>query len=355
MTRRRADLLGVYILPGPAMNPRPALLQTTEAERIGLGSAWLSELQGPFKDAGALCGYMGAITSRIGVGTSITHFGTRHPIVLSSWGATMQVMTGGRFLFGFGRSTPQRWKAWGIPVPTIESMGDSATILRRLWKGETFEYHGPAGHYPRLAWDASGGDFSAFVPPPLMIAAIGPRTLELAGSHFDAVLLHPFLTPDAVGRSAALVRTSAERAGRDPATVKVYHQIVIAPDLGPDAVDEAVYKRAAAYFAHPGFGEPIIAVNGWDVERLTEFRAAAAVAVEENVAAGSPLKGRDVFVKPSRLLPPEIVGEGASIGTARQCAVRLHDYFDAGADQIVLHGVTADQLESTVNEFTAHG
>ncbi|MCU1359311.1 MAG: putative Coenzyme F420-dependent N(10)-methylenetetrahydromethanopterin reductase [Ilumatobacteraceae bacterium] len=355
MTRRSADLLGVYILPGPAMNPLPALLQTTEAERIGLGSAWMSELQGPFKDAGALCGYMGATTSRIGVGTSITHFGTRHPIVLSSWAATMQVMTGGRFLFGFGRSTPQRWKAWGLPVPTIESMGDYATILRRLWSGETFEYHGAAGDYPRLSWDANGGDFDHFTPPPLMIAAIGPKTLALAGSHFDAVLLHPFLTPEAVTRSAALVRQSAEQAGKDPASVKVYHQIVIAPDLSPEATDEAVYKRAAAYFAHPGFGEPILAANGFDVARLTEYRAAADLAVKENIAAGSPLKGRDVYLEPSRLLPPEIIGQGASIGTAQECAVRLHDYFDAGADEIVLHGVTADQLESTVNAFTAHG
>jgi 5,10-methylenetetrahydromethanopterin reductase len=355
MTKRAADLLSVYVLPGPAMDPRPLLHQTAEAERIGLGAAWISELQGPFKDAGALCGYMGAITSRIGVGTSITHFATRHPIVLSSWAATMQVMTGNRFLFGFGRSTPQRWKAWGLPVPTIESMADYATILRRLWNGETFEHHGPAGDYPRLYWDAAPGEYASFTPPPLMLAAIGPKTLALAGSHFDAVLLHPFLTPEAVGKSAAAVRRSAEQAGRDPASVEIYHQIVIAPDLSPDAVDEAVYKRAAAYFAFPGFGEPILEVNGWDVSRLTAFRAAADEAVKENVAAGSPLKGRDVFVKPSRLLPPEIVAEGASIGTAKDCALRLHDYLDAGADKIVLHGVTADDLESTVNEFTALG
>src|SRR5688572_18420950 len=116
MPRRTANLLGAYVLPGPEMNPLPGLKQTTEAERIGLGSVWLSELQGPVKDAGAILGYMGAMTSTIGVGTSITHFGTRHPMVLASWGLTMQVMTGGRFLFGFGRSTPSRWKSWGIPV-----------------------------------------------------------------------------------------------------------------------------------------------------------------------------------------------------------------------------------------------
>jgi probable F420-dependent oxidoreductase len=351
MTSRSAELLGVYVLPGPAMDPLKLHVEISESERIGLGSAWLSELQGPFKDAGVLLGYMGATTSRIGIGTSISHFGTRHPMVLASWAATMQVMTGGRFFFGFGRSSPQRWNAWGLPVPTIDSMRDFAMILRRLWKGEGFEYHGPAGKFPRLAWDASGADFPPFPPPPLLLAAIGPRTLALAGEAFDGVLLHPFLTPDAVSRSASIARVAAERAGRDPADVTVYHQIVIAPDLTDDQVDEAVYKRAAAYMAHPGFGEPILAANGWDVSRVSEFRAAAARAVEQNVAAGSPLKGRDVFLEPSRLLPPELISEGAAIGSAKTCAVRLDDYFDAGADEIVLHGVTADQLGPTVKAF----
>jgi probable F420-dependent oxidoreductase len=331
------------------MDPSQTILQTTEAERIGLGHAWMSELQGPFKDAGALCGYMGAKTERIRVGTSITHFGTRHPMVLASWGATMQRMTDGRFLFGFGRSTPLRWKSWGIPVPTIESMRDYSTILRRLWKGEAFSYDGPAGKYPELDFDF----FPDFSPPPLMIAAIGPKTLALAGSHFDAALLHPFLTVEAVTRSIEIVRRSAEAAGRDPQQVKIYHQLVIAPDLDQAGVDEAVYKRAAAYFAHPGFGEPILAANGWDVSRMAEYRDAAGKAVASNIANGSPLKGREVYLEASRLLPRELIEEGAAVGTAAQCAARLGEYMDGGADGVVVHGVTAERLESTVKEFTA--
>lgn len=349
MLVRSAESLGVYVLPGPAMDPVATIHQTAEAERIGLGHVWMSELQGPFKDAGALCGYMGANTERICVGTSITHFGTRHPMVLASWGATMQRMTGGRFLFGFGRSTPGRWKDWGIPVPTLESMRDYSTILRRLWRGESFSYDGPAGQYPNLDF----GQFPAFTPPPLMIAAIGPKTLALAGSHFDAALLHPFLTVDAVAQAIGLVRRSAEAAGRDPETVKVYHQLVVAPDLDEAGVDEAVYKRAAAYFAHPGFGEPILAANGWDVSRVAEFRDAAAKAIAANIANGSPLKGREVYLEPSRLLPREVIEEGAAVGTAEQCAARLGDYMDSGADGIVVHGVTAERMEATVAAFVA--
>ncbi|HMG41451.1 MAG TPA: TIGR03857 family LLM class F420-dependent oxidoreductase [Acidimicrobiales bacterium] len=347
MSPRTPALLGAYVLPGPAMDPTVCVAQTTEAERLGLGSVWLSELQGPLKDAGALCGYMGHATSTIGFGTSITHFGTRHPMALASWGATMQVLTGGRFLFGFGRSTARRWRQWGVPEPTLRSMADSADILRRLWNHEPVSYSGPAGDFPELDW----GHFPDVTPPPLLLAAIGPKTLELGGSHFDGVFLHPFLSPEGVERSVALVRAGAERAGKDPVSVTVYHELVVAPDMSDAEVDAAVRARAAAYFSGAGYGELILRANGWDAEPLGPFREAVRQATADNEAAGSPLKGREVLVEPSRLLPDRFFAEGAAVGSAKDCARRIHDFLDAGADQLIVHGVTPDALGPTVAAF----
>jgi 5,10-methylenetetrahydromethanopterin reductase len=348
MTARSAAQLGAYILPGPAMDPQQIIPQTLAAEALGLGSVWLSELQGPFKDAGALCGYMGQMTSRIGFGTSISHFGTRHPVVLASWGATMQVMSDNRFLFGFGRSVPRRWENWGIPPQTTELMCDMADIIRRLWRGETVSYTGPAGDFPSL----SLGEFPEFTPPPLMLAAVGPKTLELGGSHFDAVFLHPFLSPEGVTKSVALVRAGAERAGKDPASVTVYHELVTAPDMTEEQSNMALRARAAAYFGGGGgYGDTIIELNGWDVADLAPFRAAVRTAIDENEAAGSPLKGRAVLVEPSRLMPNYFFDEAAAFGTAAECARKIHEFFDAGADEIIIHGVTPDAMASTVAAF----
>jgi 5,10-methylenetetrahydromethanopterin reductase len=344
---RDASVLGAYVLPGPALDPHAGLHQTAEAERIGLGSVWLSELQGPLKDAGALLGAMGYMTKRIDVGTSITHFGTRHPMVLASWGLTMQVLTGGRFQFGFGRSVSQRWKMWDIPVPTLQSMEDIAGILRSLFAHETVKYDGPAGNFESLDFDY----FPEVTPPPLLLAAIGPKTLEMGGRAFDGVLLHPFLTRDAVARSRELVRSGAEKAGRDPDSVVVYHQQVMAPELSQYDTDLAVYARAAAYFSFPGFCEPILEANQWDEAELVPLREAAMQALKDNAAAGSPLKGRDVFIEPGKVFPAAWIEETAPIGSPELCARRLHDYLDAGADQIVIHGVTPDALEPTVKAF----
>src|SRR3546814_17271212 len=66
---------------------------------------------------------------------------------------------------------------------------------------------------------------------PIIFPAIGPKSLEFAGEHCDGVLLHPFVSAQGVANSAKIVRDAAERAGRDPMSVRIYHNIIVAPDL----------------------------------------------------------------------------------------------------------------------------
>src|SRR3546814_3653670 len=101
-------------------------------------------------------------------------------------------------------------------------MADHVGILRRLWAGETVSYSGPAGDYPemQLAQPCES-------PPPVILGAVGPKTLALAGAHFDGVVLHPFLTTEGVERSVRIVRDAARAAGRDPEAVAIYATVEI--------------------------------------------------------------------------------------------------------------------------------
>src|SRR3546814_9186774 len=69
-------------------------------------------------------------------------------------------------------------------------------------------------------------------PPPVILGAVGPKTLALAGAHFDGVVLHPFLTTEGVARSVRIVRDAARDAGRDPEAVAIYATVVTAPEIG---------------------------------------------------------------------------------------------------------------------------
>jgi probable F420-dependent oxidoreductase len=329
--------LGAYVLPGRVDDPRPAIAQARAAEQLGLGAVWVGERFGT-KDAGVLAAAIGQATSTIRIGTAITTFLTRHHLSLASLCMTIQAMTGGRFTLGVGRSVPPLWRSLGLPPMTNEVLVDSADIVRRLCRGEKVTYDGPAGRYRSLRL----GDVPEVEPPPILLAAIGPKTLELAGSHFDGVLLHPFLTPEAVGRSADRVRASAAAAGRDPDALRVCATVVVAPDLDADEETEVVAGRAVTYFQIPGFGELLASVNGWDPAPLEHLRAHPQLAGLRGSADGAFT--RDQLADVASRLPVGWLESAAVAGTADSCATRLRTFLVAGADELVLHGTTPDRL-----------
>jgi 5,10-methylenetetrahydromethanopterin reductase len=360
-----ASRLGCYVVPGATRDPRQGVDQARAAEGLGLGTVWIGERYDT-KDLPSLAGALSQATHRLRVGAGITHTGTRHPMALASMGQTLQALSGGRFLFGFGRSASWRWKAYGLAAPTSQAMADTAGILRRLWAGETVTYRGPAGHYPELRL----GERPDVAPPPLLLAAVGPRTLALAGRAFDGVILHPFLTPAAVSRSVAAVRAAAQDAGRDPAGVRCYAIVVVAPDrsagevasggppgdVTPDratsGVDIAIGARAAGYFHVDGLGDALVRANGWDPADLARYRSQPALAALAGRSAGRTLR-REQLVELSRTLPDHWLPSSSAVGDAATCVARLQAYLDAGADELVLHGSTPANLGDLVAAFAA--
>jgi probable F420-dependent oxidoreductase len=329
--------LGAYTLPGRVSDPRVAIGQAVEAERLGLSTLWLSERWGT-KDLGVLAGALGQVTSRVRIASGITHFQSRHPALLASLAMTAQAVTDGRFILGIGRSVDAMWDAVGLPRSTNASIVDHADIFRRLCRGEKVRYDGPAGKYPSLRLT----DIPEQSVPPLVFAAIGPKGLALAGRHFDGVLLHPFLTPSAVARSVAVVRAAEKSAGRLAGSVRVYATVVVACDLPAEDEVAVVGARAVTYYQIPGFGERLAEVNGWDLEPLQRLRSHPLLAGIRG-SADSVLT-RDQLVEVASVLPAEWTGQAAAIGKARTCHEAFERYRDMGADELVLHGSTPDQL-----------
>ena len=336
------DALGCYVLPGGVHDPRVGLDEARVAEQIGLGAVWIGERYDT-KDLPSLAGAIGQVTSRVRIGAAVTSPGLRHPMVLASMGQTLQSLTNGRFRLGLGRSAAWRWRMYGVAPPTLDSMADTAAILRRLWAGETVSYDGPAGRFPELRL-AQRPDAP---PPKLLLAAVGPKTLDLAGRHYDGVILHPFLTVDAVARSIAIVRAGAEAAGRDADALCHCAAVVVAADASAEAADLAIRSRAAGYFHVAGLGDALVRANGWDAATLARYRAHPGVAGLDGQQADKALP-RQQLVDISRSLPDEWIESSSAAGDAAACARRLGEYLAAGAGEIVLHGSPADRLGSLV-------
>ena len=338
------DKFGTYILPGRVNDPRRGIDEAKEAERIGLGCVWISERYA-LKEPAVLAGAVAEATSKIRI-TGTMYATMRHPLVTASVADMMQAMSGERFRMMFARAVPAYMKMLGSPPITMERLADLISICRRLWAGEKVDYEGVLGKFPAISLtDRHGG-----TPPPIIFTAIGPKSLEFAGEHCDGVLLHPFVSAQGVKNSAKIVRDAAEKAGRDPMSVRIYHNIIVAPDLPKDEEEAVVGGRAITYFELPGFGDLIVDINGWDKKVLEDIRAHPKIASLNGKPADQAYT-RQELVDVSRLIPQGWLDQGAAVGTAAQCADQLMDFLDAGADEILLHGSSPKDMGPLVTEL----
>jgi 5,10-methylenetetrahydromethanopterin reductase len=251
----------------------------------------------------------------------------------------MQALSGDRFRLLLARGVASHLATLGSPPITFPRLADFISLMRRLWAGDTVNYDGILGAFPAINLT----DRHLGPPPPIILTAIGPKALQFAGEHCDGVLLHPFISPQGVRNSTKVVRDAAERAGRDPLSVRIYHNVIVAPDLAPDEEEAVVGGRAITYFQVPGYGEMITSINGWDPAPLERMRAHPQIAALGGKLADQAFT-RMQLVDVSRTLPKFWYDEGAAVGTPARCAAKLLEFLDAGADELVLHGSAPKQM-----------
>ncbi|MEV0666463.1 TIGR03857 family LLM class F420-dependent oxidoreductase [Actinomadura luteofluorescens] len=336
--------LGCYGLAGHSGTPRDLLGEVAEAEAMGLGSVFLSERFNT-KDAAVLAGAAAAAGTRIGIATAATNHNTRHPLVTATFATTMHRMTGGRFALGLGRGFDMLFDVMGLRRVTEAQLDDFIGIMRPLWRGEAVVGHdGPAGSYPYLSQDPA---FREDIP--VMLMAMGERTLEFAGRVADGVVLHTFFTDETLARAVSSIRRGAEAAGRDPASVRVWSVLATVGDhLDEEARLRKLAGRLATYLQ--GYGDLLVRVNGWDPADLARFRADGLV--DGYPGAFDALATPDELRHLAGLLPHEWL-EAAATGSPERCARRVLAQFDAGADSVILHGATPAELAPIIDAYRA--
>jgi probable F420-dependent oxidoreductase len=315
-----------------------------DAEDMGLGTAFISE-RFNIKEAGALTGAAIGATSNINIVTAATNHTTRHPIVSASWASTLHIMSEGRFSLGLGRGIDAMFNAFGMPLATTDSMEQFALLMRRLWKGETvLNYADLTGTYPVLRLDPA---FDLDIP--LSITAFGPQTLEMAGRAYDNVILHTFFTDETTERAVQTVKKSAEQAGRDPATVKVWSCLATIGDhIDPALRLKKTVGRLATYLQ--AYGDLMVRTNKWDPEVLKRFRADEFV---KTFPGALDAKGTtEDLERVAPLIPEEWLAPSAT-GTPEQCVAAIRNQFALGCDGVIMHGATPTELAPIVTAYKA--
>jgi probable F420-dependent oxidoreductase len=338
----RMNELAFYTLAGAPRSPRDLITEVQQGEALGLGSVFISE-RFNIKEAATLSGAAGAISNEIGIATAATNHNTRHPMVTAAYAMTMHRLTGGRFSLGLGRGIAPLFDAFGLPHIKTAQIEDFVGLMRRIWRGEIIVGHdGPAGKFPLLTM---GPDYHDHIP--MTFTAFGPNSLALGGRAFDAVVLHTFFTDETTARCVGTVKRAAEKAGRDPASVRVWSCFATVGDHLPEEVRlKKTVGRMATYLQ--GYGDLMVKTNGWDPEVLRRFR-------EDEVVAGfrGALDDRgttEVLEHVAKLIPEEWLAAAAT-GSPEACVEKIRGQFDLGCDGVILHGASPADLEPIVQAY----
>jgi 5,10-methylenetetrahydromethanopterin reductase len=249
-----------------------------EAEAAGYEAVLVGE-SGLEVDAFVASAAVLQATARVHCGPGVATAQDRHPVALARAAATLDRLAPERALLGLGRgSRGYVEQALGLRWHRSQSaLEDALRICRHLLSGN-------AAHWEGQRWTARIAPppqrSRAVGPVPLLLAAVGPRTLRLAGALADGVLLNYGAPLEYVGWALAELREGALEAGRDPEALDVYgYFFVVCTEVGdPSDVArrlDSLRAQLAELHAEPGQGHWLAAQVGapaqWDDAALRRF------------------------------------------------------------------------------------
>jgi probable F420-dependent oxidoreductase len=214
------------------------LAMARAAEEVGFDSIWIGDHllyeqpeRGPW-EAWTLLSALAAVTERVELGPLVACAGFHPPGLLAKMAATIDEVSGGRFILGLGAGWNAReFAAFGLPFDRrVSRFAESFAILQGLLAGERVSLDGEF----HTAEDA------VLLPRParrvpLMIGSNGPRMLSIALPHADwwnTWYRDYGNTPEGFAKLNAEITEAAEKAGRDPAEIKrsACAHVIVDPD-----------------------------------------------------------------------------------------------------------------------------
>jgi alkanesulfonate monooxygenase SsuD/methylene tetrahydromethanopterin reductase-like flavin-dependent oxidoreductase (luciferase family) len=326
MTNRDSNPVGVFL---HGTTPAAEVADMCRlVEDLGYGEIWIAE------DCYMLAGFATSAialqaTKDIRVGLGCVASVTRHPAITAMEAATLANAFPGRFTTSIGHG-PDVWtKQMGIyPGSILGAMRECIGGLRRLFDGETVEAHGK-----HFTLDKIG----LLNPPkglPILVAAVGPKSIALAGEIADGLVVSVLAGPKYVAHAHERLSQEMARAGRESAfQLPVYALASISRDR--QAARAAARATVAFYLEIMGKS---LMTGVYDVnDELGEMLARGGGGVVE------------------KEMPDEWLDWLAICGEPDECAEKIQALLDAGASSVGLSFIpaetTRDQLRLTASEI----
>jgi len=264
-----------------------------DAENDGFDGIWYGQVFGA--EVLTVIALAGEKTSRIQFGTAVVPTYVRHPTIMAQQALTVQAATGGRFALGLGLShAPVVQGMWGLSYerPAVH-MREYLNVVQPLLTDGMVSY---SGEMFRVNAQAS---VPTTEPPSVLIAALGPVMLKMAGERTDGTIL--WMTGPKTIESHIVPRISkaAEAAGRPQPRIVAALPIAVTDDA--DTARQRAANLFAVYGALPNYqrvlnlegvdGPKDLAIVGNEAQVEQQLRNMASAGATEFVAAAFPTDG----------------------------------------------------------------
>jgi F420-dependent oxidoreductase-like protein len=321
---------------GVFLSQNGAVPLAVQAERLGYAVALVPE--GFKQDAPSLLGALAGVTRRIRLASGVMQIPARTPVMTALTASTVDALCDGRFALGLGVSNPDVSAGWyGVPYdrPLLRTR-EYVDVVRLALTGRPVRY---VGCHIQLPPDGveEAAQLSATTPRadlPIYLAAVGRRSLELAGEIADG-WIGVFCSPERLAESLQHVGTGRARAGRSLDGFEVLPSIPIS--VADDPVEAAA--RVRGYFAtFIGLGSRRRSIYHRLVTGLGH--GAAADEIRAHVRAGDR-------VAAAKAVPFELVDEVSLLGPMERIAARMARYAAAGVTTLGLTPLATTVAEQT--------
>ncbi len=245
------------------------------AAAAGLASFWVPNYFG--LDALTCLAIVGREVADLRLGTAVVPIYTRHPFAMAQQALTVQAAVGGRLTLGIGLShKPIVEGAWGLafekPAATMQAYLESlAALTAPADDGQPAQ----ATVVPDSPTPPSAPGATRL---PVLVAALGPRMVELAGSLADGVVLW-CMGPIAIADAAPRLRAAAQGAGRPAPRIVASLPVCVTGDA--DTARSRIAQRFGSVDALASYRRALDAEGG-----TTDISHISLVGDESEVVAG---------------------------------------------------------------------
>jgi alkanesulfonate monooxygenase SsuD/methylene tetrahydromethanopterin reductase-like flavin-dependent oxidoreductase (luciferase family) len=303
------------------------------ADEAGLDSLWLNEDPEGW-DAFAVLGALARETAHVRLGTGVTNPFHRHPNLIAASVATIDRLSDGRAFLGLGRGQPE-WYAHALgiaPHSPLALLEETLDLLDQWW---TPPHRASAdGPLPIHEWERS---IVPIARPPVYLAAVGPKALELAGRRADGVLFNELASHEYLTEAITRVRDAARNAGRDPAALAFFVNPAVYVTDDPEPVLERKKGFVATVHTLPGM-ERLLSTPAFDVPAIVD-RVRRAMKTDEVLARGGgfpELRREGDLAAARRAIPTELIAHLAAVGPISVIRNRLRTLAEIGATHVFL-------------------